>query len=339
MSNQWTESRLVPVTPRPRVRLLAVGGTISCAPREGLDGVTAALTAADIVESVPGLADVAELEVGDVATVASFDITYALMLGVAREVARAREEGCDGVVVTHGSDTIEETAYALALMLPRGMPTVLTGALRNPTLPGTDGPANLLAAVVVAASPDVRELGPVIVLNDEVHAARFAQKLHTTRVSTFGSLGAGPVGEVVEGRAHVWFRPAYEDYVGLPGALDGTAVELVALAADLPETTLRAAVERRPDGLVIAGTGGGHVAARLLPLVDEAISAGIPVVVASRTPSGRNLESTYGMPGGESDLIRRGALPAGLLTAPKARLRLAVGLAAGRAATDLFPVR
>jgi L-asparaginase len=327
------------VPSRPRVRLLAVGGTISCVPREGVEGVTAALTAADIAESVPGLADVAELEVGDVATVASFDVTYALMLSVAREVERARAEGCDAVVLTHGTDTIEETAYALALMLPRGAPVVLTGAMRNPTLPGTDGPANLLAAVVVAASPEADQLGPVIVLNDEIHAARFAQKLHTTRVSTIGSLGAGPVGEVVERRAHVWFRPAYEDYLGLPAELDGTAVELVALGADLPDTTLRASTARNPAGIVIAGTGGGHVPTRLLPALDEAIAAGIPVVIASRTPSGRNLESTYGMPGGESDLIRRGALPAGLLTAQKARLRLAVGLALGRDPRELFPVR
>jgi L-asparaginase len=247
------------VPQRPRVRLLAVGGTISCVPREGVEGVTAALTAADIAESVPGLADVAELDVGDVATVASFDVTYALMLAVAREVMRAREEGCDAVVVTHGSDTIEETAYALALMLPRGAPVILTGAMRNPTLPGTDGPANLLAATIVAASPEAGELGPVIVFNDEVHTARFAQKLHTTRVSTFGSLGAGPVGEVVEGRAHLWFRPAWEDHVGLPDELDGTAVELVEIAADPAETTLRAAAERGPAGIVIAGTGGGHV--------------------------------------------------------------------------------
>lgn len=308
-------------------------------PREGVEGVTAALTAADIADSVPGLAEVADLDVGDVATVPSFDVTYGLMLSLAREVVRAREAGCDGVVVTHGSDTIEETAYALALMLPRGAPVVITGAMRNPTLPGTDGPANLLAATIVAASPGTGELGPVIVFNDEIHAARFAQKLHTTRVSTIGSLGAGPLGEVVEGRAHVWFRPAWEDYIGLPAELDGTAVELVGIAADTAETTLRAAGERRPAGIVIAGTGGGHVPTRLLPALDDALAAGIAVVIASRTPSGRNLESTYGMPGGESDLIRRGALPAGFLTAQKARLRLAVGLALGRPAAELFPVR
>ena len=323
---------------RPRVRLLALGGTISCLPREGASGVTATLTAAEIAESVAGLDEIADLEVGDVATVASYEVTFAHMRALAAEVLRAFEEGCDGVVVTHGTDTLEETAYALALMLPRGRPVVLTGAMRNPTLPGTDGPANLLAAFVAAASPATGELGPVVVLNDELHAARFASKLNTTRVSTFGSLGAGPVGEVVEQRVHVWFRPAYEDFLGLPEELDGPTVELVLVAADPDDTLLRAAVARRPGGIVIEGTGGGHVPTRLLPALDEALLAGIPVVVATRCASGRNLESTYGMPGCEIDLLRRGALPAGLLAGHKARLRLAVGHALGLPAQTLFPV-
>jgi L-asparaginase len=323
---------------RRRVRLLAVGGTIACVPREGSAGVTTALTAEDIQGSVPGLTDVADVEIGDVATIASFEITLEDMRALAAEVRRALEEGFDGVVVTHGTDTIEETAYALALMLPRDRPVVITGAMRNPTVPGTDGPANLLAACAVAVSPEAAGLGPVVVLNDELHAARFAQKVHTTRVSTISSLGAGPLGEVVERRVHVWFRPAYEDYLGLPDSLDGTAVELVRIAADPAEAQLRAAVDRRPAGLVVEGTGGGHLPSRLLPTLGDAVAAGITVVIASRCASGRNLESTYGFPGGEIDLVRRGALPAGLLSGHKARLRLAVGQALGRPAASLFPV-
>lgn len=181
------------------------------------------------------------------------------MLEVARVAARAFEEGAEGVIVTHGTDTIEETAYALALMLPRGRPVVLTGAMRNPTLPGTDGPASLLAAARVAASPLATGLGPVVVMNDEVHAARFATKAHTQGVSTIASPGAGPLGDVSEGRVDV----------------------------------LRAAVARRPAGIVVEGTGGGHVMARLLPALDAAVAAGIPVVVASRCAGGASLERTY----------------------------------------------
>jgi L-asparaginase len=322
-----------------RIRLLAVGGTISCLPTGRGAGVEASLTAAEIVESVPDLERIAEIDVGDVATIASFAITLANMRSLALEAKRALDDGCDGVVITHGTDTIEETAYAVALLLPRGQPIVLTGAMRNPTLPGTDGPANLLAAFIVAASGETAGLGPLVVLNDELHAARFAQKVHTTRLSTISSLGAGPLGEVVEGRAHVWFRPAWEDYLGLPDSLDESHVELVRLAADPSDTLLRAAIENLPSGIVIEGTGGGHVPPGLLSALDDAIAAGIPVVVATRCPSGRNLEETYGMPGSERDVLRRGALPAGLLSGHKARLRLIVGRSLGLEPESLFPVR
>jgi L-asparaginase len=321
-----------------RIRLLAVGGTISCLPTAGGAGATASLTAAEIVGNVPDLARIAEVEVGDVATIASFAITLADMHALALEVKRALDEGCDGVVITHGTDTIEETAYALALLLPRA-PIVLTGAMRNPALPGTDGPANLLAAFIVAASTETARLGPVVVLNDELHTARFAQKVHTTRLSTISSLGAGPVGEVVEGRVHVWFRPVWEDYLGLPDSIDEAPVELVRLAADPSDALLRAAIETLPSGIVIEGTGGGHVPPGLLGALDDAIAAGIPVVVATRCPSGRNLEETYGMPGSERDLLRRGALPAGLLSGHKARLRLIVGRSLGLQPEGLFPIR
>jgi L-asparaginase len=322
---------------RPRVRLLAVGGTISCTPREGTQGVAAELTAADIASSVPGLSDIAEIDVGDVTTVASFAITVRDMRDLADAIERAFGEGCDGVVVTHGTDTIEETAYALALMLPRTRRVALTGAMRNPSLPGTDGPANLLAAFLVAGRSDLA-LGPVVVMNDEIHTARFVTKLHATRISAIGSPGAGPVGEIVEQRVHVWYQPAYEDYLGLPPALEGASVELVRIAVDPDPGPLRDVTARRPAGIVLEGTGGGHVPPSLLPALDEAIDARIPVIVATRCSSGRTLASTYGMPGGEVDLRRRGVIAAGLLSGQKARLRLIVGQSLGFAAPQLFPV-
>ena len=216
---------------------------------------------------------------------------------------------------------------------------MLTGALRNPTLPGTDGPANLLAAFRVAASRSAAGLGPLVVLNDELHAARFVTKTHTSRGPRCVSPGAGPLGEVSEGSVDVWWRPAWEDYLGLPDSVAGVAVELVRLAAGVEDTLLRAAIERRPDGIVIEGTGGGHVMPPLLPALDEAIAGGIPVVLASRVAAGPNLESTYRMPGGETDLVERGVVLAGSIRGHKARLRLLVGLALGREPRELFPVR
>lgn len=323
---------------RKRICLLAVGGTISCVPRDAAPGSTPTLTAAEIVDSVPDVAEIADLELGDFATIASYAVTPRDMHALARAVLRALDDGADGVVVTHGTDTIEETAYALALMLRRGAPVVLTGALRGPSLPGTDGPANLLAAVVAASEPDFASLGPLVVLNDEVHAARFVAKSHSTRVSTFVSAGAGALGEVVERRAHLWFRPAWEDFLGLPDSLDGVDVPLVRLTTGGGEALLRAAVLHRPGAIVVDGFGGGHVPPPLVPLVAETIASGVPVVIAPRPLGGRTLERTYRMPGAEIDLIARGVIPAGHLPAHKARLRLIVGLAVGRDPRTLFPV-
>lgn len=321
----------------PRVRLLAFGGTIASVPRSGTGAVEPALAAAEIVAAVPALAGVADLELQDFPPVASYEVTPAHMLMLAREVEKARADGVDGVVVTHGTDTIEETAYALALMLERTGPVALTGAMRNPSLTAPDGPANLLAAVRVAAGEAARELGPVVVLNDEVHAARLVTKSHTSKVSTFVSEG-GPAGGVTEDRVAIWWRPAWADAVGLPDDVDGTRVELVRVVAGMSDTLIRAATASKPAGIVIEGTGGGHVPQALLPALQEAIDGGIPVVVGSRTGAGETFAHTYRMPGAELDLAERGAILAGRLAGPKARLRLLFGVAAGRDPRALFPV-
>jgi L-asparaginase len=321
------------------IRFLAFGGTIASVRRPGATEVTPTLTGAELVESLPELGEVAEIDVREFPPIASFAVTIPDMVALAHAAAEAFADGREGVVISHGTDTIEETAYALALTLPRGRPIVLTGAMRNPTLPGTDGPANLLAAFLVAASPHAAGLGPVVVLNDELHAARFVTKSHTMRVSALASPGAGPLGEVAERRVDVWWHPAWEDYLGLPESVDGVEVELVRLGAGVSDTLLRAAVESRPAGIVVEGTGGGHVMPPLLPVLDGAIAGGIPVVLASRAASGPNLERTYRMPGSEVDLAERGVILAGALSGHKARLRLLVGLALGRDARELFPVR
>ncbi len=324
---------------RARIRYLGFGGTIASAAVPGTTEARPALAAADVLAGVPGLEDVAEIEPRDFATIASYAVTVEHMLGLAREAEQAFADGCDAVVITHGTDTIEETAYALALMLPRDHAVVLTGALRNPTLPSPDGAANLLAACRVAATSDAAALGPLVVLNDEVHAARFATKTHTSRPSTFASPGAGPLGEIVEGRVDLWFRPLWNDYLGRPESLDGHSVELIRVAAGIDDSLLRTAIANQPDGIVLEGFGGGHLPLTLLPALDDALAAGIAVVIATRGVAGPNLERTYRMEGAETDLIERGALTAGALAGHKARLRLLVGSALGLPARSLFPVR
>ena len=324
---------------RTRIRYLGFGGTIASAAVPGTTEARPTLAAAEVLAGVWGLEELAEIEPRDFATIASYAVTVEHMLGLAREAEQAFAEGCDAVVITHGTDTIEETAYALALMLPRDHPVVLTGALRNPTLPSPDGAANLLAACRVAATQETAALGPLVVLNDEVHAARFATKTHTSRPSTFASPGAGPLGEIVEGRVDLWFRPLWTDYLGRPESLDGHSVELIRVAAGIDDSLLRTAIAKQPDGIVLEGFGGGHLPLSLLPALDDALAAGIAVVIATRGVAGPNLERTYRMEGSETDLIERGALTAGALAGHKARLRLLVGSALGLPPGSLFPVR
>lgn len=315
------------MTPRPAITFLAFGGTIASAPRPGSTELVAALRGQDLLDAVPGLASMAEIEVIDFPLIPSFAITTQKILDLASAIVACARGGADGVVISHGTDTIEETAYALALLIPREIPVVLTCAMRSLTAPGADGAANLLAAFAVAVAPEARELGPVVVAADEVHAARFVTKEHTTRLAAFGSPGAGPIGGLAESRVELWWRPAWSDWVGWPAAGRNPRVELLRLVLGGSVALLDALVTSPPDGLVIEGTGGGHVPPWLLDGLDALIAAGVPVVLASRVSAGANLQRTYRSPGSELDLIERGLLLAGDLRGIKARLRLWAALA------------
>src|SRR3954469_5393073 len=192
-----------------RVSVFSLGGTIASTNAAGASsgGVVPQLGAGDLVRAVPQLKETAELETVAFRQVPSGDLTLGDLRALAAEISARFDGGADGVVVTQGTDTIEETSFALDLLVRGPRPVVVTGAMRNPTLAGPDGPANLLAAVQVAASPAAAGLGTVVVLNEEIHAARFVRKTHTSSPATFGSPTVGPVGWVVEGRPRIALRP------------------------------------------------------------------------------------------------------------------------------------
>jgi L-asparaginase len=319
---------------KPRVALIVLGGTISGAPDAEGKSVPA-LDADELVRAVPEIGELAEIVAPACPRVGSHALTPADFSAVARLVLAQIEDGCEGVIVTQGTDTLEETAYALALQLPSLVPVVLTGAMRNPALPGADGPANLLAAVRVATTPKAKEFGPLVVFQDEIHAARWVMKCDSTRVSAFSSPGAGAIGTLVEERVHFDRRPLTSDYIGLPLRLDHR-VEIVWTYAGCDGFFVDAA--ELADGLVIAAMGGGHVPPAMVDSLREAVASGIPVVLATRCVSGRILTGTYAGPGTESDLLAGGLRPAGDLHPLKARLRLLVALALGKRVEEVFPV-
>ena len=316
----------------PDVAVFSLGGTIASTGPAG-SGVTPRLGAQELVDAVPQLRDVARLEAVAFRQVSSGDLTLADLVALAAAIDERLAAGCAGVVVTQGTDTIEETSFALDLLVRSARPVVVTGAMRNPTEAGADGPANLLAAVRVAAAPQAAGLGTLVVLGDAIHAARFVRKTHTSSPSAFRSGTAGPVGWVVEGRVRIGLRVPELPHV-VPGLRGATVPPVALLTCSLGDDARLFGQVRAVGyaGAVVQALGGGHVPSAVVPALEE-LAGEIPVVLASRAGAGELFTSTYGFPGSERDLLARGLIPTGFLDGPKARVLLSL-LLAGGAATD-----
>jgi L-asparaginase len=273
---------------------------------------------------VPQLTDVAAIEVDDFATVSSFDLSAELAFRLASRVNQhlARAE-VGGVVVTHGTDTMEESCYLADLLLQSEKPAVFTGAQRAHDDPNPDGPSNILGAVRVAAAPAARGLGALICFADRIHAARDATKVSASALAAFQAYDKGALGEVDAGRVLIHRRPERRRTFAIDRL--ETRVPLVRLYLGFDLALVEAALERGARGLVLEAFGRGNGPAALVPIVRAAVAAGVPVVVTSRCPSGR-VEPIYGKGGGK-DLADAGAIFSGDLKGPKARLLLMVLLA------------
>jgi len=307
--------------------VLTLGGTISMTGDSG--GVVSRLGGADLLAGLAGRADPGRVQVRDLRAVPSADLSFSDILDVAGAARAAVADGACGVVVVQGTDTLEETAFLAGLIWDRPEPLVLTGAMRNPTLASPDGPANLLAAIQVAAAAPARGRGALVVLGDEIHAARHVRKSHSTSTGAFTSPDLGPVGRVTEG------IPRFTANVpGLPPLTGISRDRLAAVRVALYTVTLDddgvllPGLAATHHGLVVAGFGVGHVPGALAPVLGD-LAAVMPVVLATRAGAGPVLASTYGSPGSERDLRARGLIGAGLLHPYKARVLLRLLLAAG----------
>jgi L-asparaginase len=304
-----------------------MGGTISSVDSGG-KGVEPTLTGEALVSDVPEIAEVADVSAVSFRQAASGEIRVEDLVELAVEISDRIDGGAAGAVVTQGTDTIEETSFCLDLLVEREAPVVVTGAMRNPTLPGADGPANLLAAIRVAASDAAKGLGTVVVLNDEIHAARFVHKSHTSNPATFRSDPVGPLGWISEDVPRVVVRPTGEHKVTLPENAQDRPVALYHVALGDDGRLFPDIKEAGYAGLVVEAMGGGHVPSLMVETLED-LASKMPVVLASRTGGGEVLRSTYGFVGSEIDLLERGLIHAGPLDGRKARLLLTLLLMSG----------
>jgi L-asparaginase len=305
----------------PKVVVISTGGTIASRFDAATGRTVASQRGEDLLAQVPGLAAVAALEIDDFATIPSFDLTveavHRLAMRIDEQLAR---DDVTGVVVTHGTDTMEESCYLADLLLASDKPAVFTGAQRAHDDPTPDGPRNLLAAVRTAAAPEARGQGAVICFADQIHAARDVTKVSASALATFQSYDKGALGEVDGARVIVHRRPLLRQTFRVERL--EARVPLVRLCLGLGVELAEAALDGGARGLVIEAFGRGNGPAALVPVVRRAVEAGVPVVVTSRCPSGR-VEPIYGKGGGK-DLLDAGAIFAGDLKGPKARLLLMV---------------
>jgi L-asparaginase len=311
------------------VAVFTLGGTISMT---GSGGVTPTLGAEELLAAVPSLRDGPPVTGRSLMRKPGADITFEDLEQVAAATRDAVDGGAAGVVVVQGTDTIEETAFALDLLLADlDVPVVVTGAMRNPTLPGADGPANIHAAVHCASSLDLRGLGVTVVMNDTIHAAARVQKRHASLTSAFRSDPHGPLGWFQEDRPVIVDRTRVRfDLPPPPGR--PVVVPLLTVTLEPSPALLDAVLAIRPDALVIEGFGVGHVPAVLAEHLVEAAQS-VPVVLASRTRGGSVHRHTYGFVGSERYLLDGGLVSAGWLDPIKARILAIVALRNG--ANDL----
>ena len=312
---------------KPRIAIFFTGGTISMRVDPQTGGAIPALSGEEIIAQVPGLSEIADFEIINFARLPGPHMTPPKMLELARDVAaRLADERIAGAVVTHGTDTLEETAYLLDLVLNEEKPVAFVGAMRNSSELSWDGPGNLRSAVRVAADLEVRGLGVMVVMGDQLLAAAEATKTHTEATDTFQSRDFGPLGIVDKDRVIVARRPARREQIATRSLEE--RIEIIKLAAGSDGRFINFALDDGARGLVIEGLGRGNVPVAALPAIGRAINARVIVVITSRCPRGRVLD-TYAYEGAGKQLKRMGAILGGMLPSHKARIKLMVMLGAG----------
>lgn len=309
-----------------KILLIATGGTIAMR-KDSFGKVVPAVSGYDLLESLPSLRQAAEWEVIDFSNVASCNMSPEKMQELARIVENGfKDPDLKGVVITHGTDTLEETAYFLDLTIRDQRPIILTASQRDASERDSDGPRNLRNAMLIAKNEPAVGRGVVIALNEEIHAARDVRKLHTSHVDAFQSGESGALGGI-DNEEVIWHRkPEPSVKFGIPQRLAN--VLICKAFTGMSSRILEGMLDERSEGLVIEAFGRGNLPPELMPVIHALIERELPVVITSRCLFGRTAPA-YGYPGGGADLERTGAWFASDLSTEKVRLLMSIALGQG----------
>ena len=311
----------------PILSIGALGGTVSMRATQSGTGATPALTGEALLEGISQLHEGLDVRVDTLCLIPSASLDFNLMLEVLIWAQEQVKLGVQGVVITQGTDTLEETAFFLDLLWNVDVPLVLTGAMRPSDRPSADGPANLLDAARVALDTQSRKRGVLVVMNEQIHQALHVRKTSSMALEAFSSPLFGPVGLMIKNRVCYLRKTGARTVLPMPRSIHHRVALLpTTLAADT--VLLEHILALGYDALVVSAFGGGHVSVDWVDLIDQ-ITTEIPVLVASRTGSGPTAEACYGFIGSEMDLIDRGAVMCGFLCPYKARILIWLLIGAG----------
>lgn len=318
---------------RKKIAVIFTGGTISMKVDERIAAAIPALSGSEIMSMVTNIDKLADVEEITFGAYAGPQMTPQNILSLSEMTAKILDRNdIDGVVITHGTDSLEETAYFLDLKIKNDKPVVFVAAMRNNSELGNDGPANLAAAICTAASSDSREKGVLIVLNNEVNSAREATKTHTLSLDTFKSPEFGPLG-IIDGSEVIYYRSIIDhEYIDTSEIEE--KVMLLKSYVGMDSEIIHHCIDIGYKGFVIEAMGRGNLPPMTLEGIRRATSAGIPVVIVSRCPMGRVLDS-YGYEGGGRTLKNAGAIFGPNLNGQKARIKLMLALGGGASPEEI----
>lgn len=314
-----------------KVLILNTGGTISMS-EDGESGRILLNARNPIEQHLSAISLAEEWVVENLFNLPSPHIQEENMLQIQQRIVRAAEEGYTGIVVTHGTDTLEETAYFLELTTNLKIPIVITGAMRSSNELGSDGLPNLRSALIVATATESRGKGVLVVMNDEVHTATYVTKTHTTNVATFQTPTFGPIGLVSKNEVLYFQQLLHHEYYPITSVVD--EVYLLKAYAGMDGTLIDAVAHKRANGLVIEALGAGNLPLKSLPALSRCLALKIPVVLVSRAFNGVTYD-LYDYPGGGKQLKEDGVIFTTGLSGQKARIKLLVLLSAGKSLAEI----